>query len=194
MLTKNLWIGCGNVASDPQYTEAVGDKPSRLFFTLACNHRKGDGADFIPIVAFGKIADAGAQYLSKGKHVMIEGRASSYKTSEGGYGISFTAHDIGYGPDSSAKRNSVMGNDAPDADVSSIVDFAKNQNKKSAASNGTDFDAMVLQLQRNMKMDLATAEKTVKAYLANKGANKSKARSKPAAPATPPAEDLDLPF
>tara|TARA_A100001015_G_C14950310_1_gene696462 strand:- start:28 stop:393 length:366 start_codon:yes stop_codon:yes gene_type:complete len=51
----------------------------RLAFSLAVDraYRKEDGSsdtDFIPIVAWGKLAEIGAQYLKKGQPVLIDGR------------------------------------------------------------------------------------------------------------------------
>ncbi|CAM4272851.1 single-stranded DNA-binding protein [Paenibacillus xylanexedens] len=43
-------------------------------FTIACDRRSGDEADFIQIVTFKKTAEACAENLKKGRLVAVEGR------------------------------------------------------------------------------------------------------------------------
>lgn len=54
-------------------------------FTLACDRRGEDGADFIQVVTFKQTAEACAKYISKGKLVAVEGRwqTGNYENSEG---------------------------------------------------------------------------------------------------------------
>ena len=53
-------------------------------FSLAVD-RFGDGADFIPCVAFGKTADFAEKYLAKGMKIAVTGRiqTGSYQNREG---------------------------------------------------------------------------------------------------------------
>jgi single-strand DNA-binding protein len=76
----------GNIVRDPElrYTSS---KKAFLQFTVACNYsKKTEGyyetaADFIPCVAWSKLAETIAKYFQKGSPIYLEGRvkARSYE-------------------------------------------------------------------------------------------------------------------
>ena len=84
----NQVILIGNLTRDPEmkYTQA-GLAITR--FTLALNRPKKDGqdqgADFINIVTFGKLAENCANYLAKGRKTAVDGRLNtgSYDDKDG---------------------------------------------------------------------------------------------------------------
>jgi single-strand DNA-binding protein len=83
----NKCILVGRLVQDPEvrYTQAGKAVAS---FTLAVNRPKhGDTqeADFIPIIAWEKLAEVIGNHLSKGNRVLVEGRLQirSYETNDG---------------------------------------------------------------------------------------------------------------
>ena len=77
-MNKVLLIG--RLARDP---EDFGDVAK---YTLAVDRKGKDaGADFVPLVAFGKTAEFAKKYLHKGMKIGIEGRilTGSYTTGKG---------------------------------------------------------------------------------------------------------------
>ena len=84
----NQVIFIGNLTRDPEmkYTQS-GLAITR--FTLALNRPKKDGqdqgADFINIVTFGKLAENCANYLAKGRKTAVNGRLNtgSYEDKDG---------------------------------------------------------------------------------------------------------------
>lgn len=76
----NKVLLCGRIATDISYREN-GDKISTRF-SLAINRGKDKngqelGAYFIPIMAYGKIAENIKKFTCKGKKVLIEGHMQS---------------------------------------------------------------------------------------------------------------------
>jgi single stranded DNA-binding protein (ssb) len=83
----NKVILVGRLAQDPEvrYTQSGKAVAS---FTIAVNRFSGGGqkeADFIPIVAWEKLAETCGNNLTKGQRVLAEGRLQirSYETSDG---------------------------------------------------------------------------------------------------------------
>lgn len=66
----------GNLVKDPE-TKKIG-KRSKTDFTLAVERYIGKDkeaeVDFFNIVSWGKLAEIGAEYLKKGKKVLVDGR------------------------------------------------------------------------------------------------------------------------
>jgi len=82
----NIAIMVGRLTADPttRYTQSGKAVCS---FTLAIDRRGKDaGADFIPCVAWDKMAEVISYNLRKGRRIGIEGRLQSrqYETKEGG--------------------------------------------------------------------------------------------------------------
>lgn len=67
----------GRLTKDPELKFAQGTGNAVTTFTVAVNRRfKREGqpeADFIPVVVFGKTAEACANYTSKGKLISVSG-------------------------------------------------------------------------------------------------------------------------
>lgn len=74
----------GRLTADPELKQSGENSYCR--FTLAVNRRtKEAGADFIPCVTFGKIAESAAQWLKKGTQIVADGRiqTNSYTDQSG---------------------------------------------------------------------------------------------------------------
>lgn len=86
----NKVILIGRLTKDPELKYTPGSGTAVTTVTLAVDRQKTkDGkkeADFIPVVIWGKSAEATAQYMSKGKLIGIAGRIQtrSYEAKEGG--------------------------------------------------------------------------------------------------------------
>lgn len=81
----NNTVLIGRLVRDPdvQYTT---NQTAMCKFTLAVNRlKKDEGADFIRIVCFGKLAENCGRYLAKGRQAAIQGRiqTGSYKDKDG---------------------------------------------------------------------------------------------------------------
>lgn len=70
----NLMIIYGRLTRDPEYVAADGDKSQYARFTVAVNRSRGDVADFVDCVAFGRRADVIREYFVKGKEIRVQGR------------------------------------------------------------------------------------------------------------------------
>jgi single-strand DNA-binding protein len=62
----------GRLTADPQ--SHAGEKHESATFRLAVPRTGSDGADFVDIVTFDKLAATCAEYLSKGREVAVVGR------------------------------------------------------------------------------------------------------------------------
>lgn len=84
----NACLFTGRVSMDPKLSYGQGGG-ARLFFTIACNQTVNEEqvADFIPVVMFGKFAEAVAKTLEKGNPVTVCGKLSvrSVPNDGGGY-------------------------------------------------------------------------------------------------------------
>jgi single-strand DNA-binding protein len=83
----NKWIGMGRLTRDPE-TRNTQDGMCISRYTIAVDRRgrkDSDGADFIPVKAFGKAAEFADRYLHKGMKIVVSGRiqTDSYTNREG---------------------------------------------------------------------------------------------------------------
>jgi single-strand DNA-binding protein len=62
----------GRLTADPQ--SHAGEKHESATFRLAISRTVGDGADFIDIVTFDKLAATCAEWLTKGREVAVVGK------------------------------------------------------------------------------------------------------------------------
>jgi single-strand DNA-binding protein len=62
----------GRLTADPQ--SHAGDKHESATFRLAVPRNGSDGADFIDVVTFDKLATTCAQWLTKGREVAVVGK------------------------------------------------------------------------------------------------------------------------
>lgn len=86
----NRWQGIGRLTRDPE-SRSMPDGSPISQFTIACdddykdrNGQKVDAPEFIPIVAYGKVAEICNKFLSKGKQVFVEGKFTTRKWDENG--------------------------------------------------------------------------------------------------------------
>ena len=85
----NKVVLIGRLTKDPELRSTPGAGTAVTTITLAVDRRfKKDGqkeADFIPIVIWGKQAEATAQYITKGKLISVAGRIQtrSYDAKDG---------------------------------------------------------------------------------------------------------------
>lgn len=79
----------GRLCADPELKLAQGTGTAVATFTVAVNRRfKREGqpdADFIPVVVFGKQAEATATYMTKGKLLSVSGniQTRNYEAKDG---------------------------------------------------------------------------------------------------------------
>ena len=81
----NQLIIIGNLTADPESRSTKSGKRV-VSFTVAANRRdKDNSVDYVRVSAWEKLGDVCAQYLSKGKKVMVSGpvHAGSYTNSKG---------------------------------------------------------------------------------------------------------------
>jgi len=108
----NKAIIAGNLTRDPE-SRAMPSGQTVVNFGVATNRvwtdqngNKQEAAEFHNVVAFGKLADICARYLSKGRLVMIEGRihTSSWQDQSGQkkYRTEIVAENMQMGPKSAA--------------------------------------------------------------------------------------------
>lgn len=89
----NQVILIGNLTKDPEVRGTTGGSQTAVCrFTVAVNERRRNSAgewedspSFIPVVAFGKLAEICERYLTKGRKVAVSGRiqTGSYTNKEG---------------------------------------------------------------------------------------------------------------
>ena len=80
----NHFIGIGRLTRNPEVRQTQTGK-SVTNFTIAINRRGTDGADFIPVVAWNRLADICGQYLTKGSQVCVSGaiQLRTYQADDG---------------------------------------------------------------------------------------------------------------
>lgn len=85
----NKWMGVGNLGKDATTTTTANGR-FRAWFVIAVNrsYKNSNGewikeTAWVPCVWWGKGAEAVAQYLVKGKEVLVEGRLRSFKDKDG---------------------------------------------------------------------------------------------------------------
>ena len=126
----NKVILIGRLTKDPELRYTPGNGTAVTTLTLAVdnyNSKTGEkGADFIPVVIWGKQAENTAQYMIKGSQIAISGRITtrSYDAKDGSKryvtevvadmfnGVSFLSKGNG---NNSSTGNSNQGNDNNDA-------------------------------------------------------------------------------
>lgn len=129
----NKAIVMGNLARDPDIRYTV-DRRAWARFSVAANYvwknKNGeyqDGVDFVPVVAWGLLAERCGRYLKKGSAVLVEGRIQtrSYEAKDGSgkrYITEITANDVQF---IGGRRDSEGGApyDAPPPPMSSSGSF-----------------------------------------------------------------------
>lgn len=125
----NAIMICGNLTSDPKITSSRNGK-ARVQFTVACNKNVSSEngeirqvANFVPCVAWGRLAEVAANYLSKGKRIIVVGEYESWslKKMDGStqYGNNIRVLDIGlsfYGLENKTYGDAPHESNAPKGD------------------------------------------------------------------------------
>jgi single-strand DNA-binding protein len=102
MRSKNLYTAIGHLGKKPELKQTQNGTPFTRF-NVACNFsytkddRRIDGVDWIPFIAYGKLAEIAATYLDKGSHVSVDGRLKPWKSTTSDttrYGMDVVATDI----------------------------------------------------------------------------------------------------
>lgn len=90
-MSTNRWIGIGRLTKPPELRYTPQGNAVATFTVAVDRDFKPEGAakaetDFIPIVAWRKLAETVAQHLAKGRLVAVEGRIQvrSYEAKDGG--------------------------------------------------------------------------------------------------------------
>lgn len=76
MVSVNRSMQAGYLTRDPELTKVVtrdGEEVAKCEFTLAINHYKDEGVDYIPVVVWRKMAEDLVEYKRKGEPVYVEG-------------------------------------------------------------------------------------------------------------------------
>ena len=81
----NKWIGIGNLGADPEVRYTQSGSPV-CSFKIACSEKYKDASgnvqentEWVPIVAWSKLAEICGQHLHKGRRVYIEGKLQTRK-------------------------------------------------------------------------------------------------------------------
>ena len=81
----NKWIGIGNLGAAPEVRYTQSGSPV-CSFIIACSEKYKDASgnmqenkEWVPIVAWGKLAEICNQYLHKGSKVYLEGKLQTRK-------------------------------------------------------------------------------------------------------------------
>ena len=102
MRSKNANSHIGHVGKKPELKYTPNGTPYSRF-SVACNYsykKDGDwvkGVDWIPFIAYDKLAENVVAYLDKGSHVSVESRLKPWKSGTGEktrYGLDVVVTDI----------------------------------------------------------------------------------------------------
>ena len=126
----NKVVLVGRLTKDPELKFAQGTGTAVATFTVAVNRRfKREGqpdADFIPIVVFGKQAEATANYMSKGKLLSVSGtiQTRNYEAKDGNrrYVTEVIADEVDFlewGGNKSSDTNTTQGGNSSESSAKS---------------------------------------------------------------------------
>ena len=93
--SHNVWTFSGNLGSDPE-SRQVGDRQV-CNFSVAVNGRRDDPTTWVRVAAWGKLGETCAQYLAKGRQVIVTGpaRLREYEGAKGkGVSLEVDARDV----------------------------------------------------------------------------------------------------
>lgn len=82
-MNKSFLIG--RLTADPDIRQTTGENSTAVARYRLAVDRRGEGADFIPCVAFGRGAEFAEKYLKKGMKIAVVGRVQtgSYTNKDG---------------------------------------------------------------------------------------------------------------
>ena len=82
----NKWFGIGRLAQDPEvrYTQS-GKAVASFNIAISSGYGENKQTDFIPVVAFQKLAEICGNNIGKGRKILVEGRLQirSYEDKDG---------------------------------------------------------------------------------------------------------------
>lgn len=175
----------GRLVADPLFTAKKGEAAARLMFRLAVNRIKSEKADIINCVAWGPVAEAGAEHLYKGKEVGVTGelRTNSTQKEDGSWDNfwNISCQTVHYGQDTFKKQQERNEGDAGDADLDAIANKLLLASNKPELTLGTLMDKLV---SKGMSQDdaLTTAKKYLDKSDVQKDAPKEKEQMEEDAP------------
>ena len=160
----NKVVLMGNLARDPEVRHTV-DKRAWARFTVAVNYswknKAGEyqeSADFIPVVAWGPLAERCGRYLKKGSAVLIEGKISvrDYEAKDGTgkrYITEVVASEVMFvGPKRTSESGPFDGSPVSSSrSFDSDIDFGKSIQEKGFGDAEDDFSMDFLDLDKGDK-------------------------------------------
>lgn len=113
----NCYLGMGRLTRDPGITYSQKDNSVIARFTVAVDRRVkqegGQSADFLPVVAFGKLGEFAEKYLKQGTKIVFRAHVitGSYTNREGVkvYTTDFVADEINFAESKGTGSNSGSG-------------------------------------------------------------------------------------
>jgi len=102
MRSKNVYTAIGHLGKRPELKATANGTPYARF-SVACNYsykRDGEtvqGCDWIPFIAYGKLAEIASKHLDAGSHVSVDAKLKPWKSTSGDtirYGLDVVATDI----------------------------------------------------------------------------------------------------
>ena len=129
-MALNKWEGCGRLVRDPDIKYAQKDNSAIAHFTLAIDRKyKSDGqptADFIPVVAMGRLGEFAEKYLKQGTKMIVVGRiqTGSYTNKDGVkvYTTEIIAEEMEFAESKSASSGNGQNKDSGFVNVSEGID------------------------------------------------------------------------
>lgn len=120
----NCFIGMGRLTRDPQINYSQKDNSAVARFSIAVDRRikseNGANADFIPVVAFGKLGEFAEKYLKQGTKIVIRAHVmtGSYTNREGVkvYTTDFIADELDFAESKNGSANNSEKQEAPAED------------------------------------------------------------------------------
>lgn len=113
-MIDNIFIIKGRLTRDPDYTPANGEKKQYCKFSVAVSRHRGDEADFVDCIIFGKRADVIREFFSKGKEIRVIGshQCEKYTDKNGNTRKHWTLFVDDFGFSGSKSDNITGGSDA----------------------------------------------------------------------------------
>ena len=103
MRSKNVYTAIGHLGNKKPELKFTTNGTPYARFSVACNYSyKRDGqavqcCDWIPFIAYGKLAEIVSKHLDAGSHVSVDGKLKPWKSTSGEttrYGLDVVVTDI----------------------------------------------------------------------------------------------------
>jgi len=162
-MNANKCVFIGRLLADVTYTPPEGDKSSRANYRIAANLINSEKYDVINCTAWGKLADAAAKFLSKGKEVYVEGalRTNATKNADNSWD-NFWSINVSYqsfGRDSQREQRAAGGTCGPAGGKDKLDELAeKLAAQAKAGEKKSDLQLLVEKLmKKGFDQEKATA-------------------------------------